>query len=70
MESTQIGLKAILDWAIDNKVEEVCIGMPHRGRLSILTHTCGKPFWKVLREFTGKLIKNEFNSYGQSGDVK
>jgi len=33
--------------------------MAHRGRLSLLHHTCGKPFWKILREFTGKNIINE-----------
>jgi len=62
MESTEIGLKTILDSSIEYKFEEVCIGMPHRGRLSILAHVCGKPFWKILREFTGKNIKNEFNA--------
>jgi 2-oxoglutarate dehydrogenase E1 component len=51
-------------------MNEIVIGMPHRGRLSILHHVSGKPFWKILREFTGKNIKNEFGKYGESGDVK
>lgn len=51
-------------------MNEIVIGMPHRGRLSVLHHTAGKPFWKILREFTGKNIKNEFDEYGESGDVK
>jgi len=42
-------------------MDEIVIGMSHRGRLSVLHHTTGKPFWKIIREFTGKNLKNEFD---------
>lgn len=51
-------------------MQEIVIGMSHRGRLSVLHHTAGKPFWKIIREFTGKNLKTNFDGYGESGDVK
>jgi len=51
-------------------MDEIVIGMSHRGRLSVLHHTTGKPFWKIIREFTGKNLKKDFDGYGEAGDVK
>ena len=36
-------------------VEEVVIGMPHRGRLNVLTRIMGKPYVAVFSEFQGNL---------------
>jgi len=56
-----VGLKSIIDVAIDSNMDEIVIGMSHRGRLSVLHHTAGKPFWKIIREFTGKNLKKDFD---------
>ena len=48
--------------------QEVVIGMPHRGRLNILTNVMGKPFRAVFNEFQGGSFKPE--DVDGSGDVK
>ncbi len=49
-------------------VKEVVLGMPHRGRLNVLTAFMGKPYVAMLSEFNGNLaIPDHINS---SGDVK
>ncbi|MEY4322322.1 MAG: hypothetical protein RL410_103 [Actinomycetota bacterium] len=60
-------IDAILEEAADKSFEEVCIGMPHRGRLNMLANIAGKSYGNIFREFEGH--------YGQesvqgSGDVK
>lgn len=47
--------------------KEVKIGMPHRGRLNILTNVIQKPLKKIFREFAGD---PGIASGGVSGDVK
>ena len=47
--------------------KEVKIGMPHRGRLNILTNVIQKPLKKVFKEFAGD---PGIASGGVSGDVK
>lgn len=37
------GLKSAFDSLVDNGVEKVIIGMPHRGRLNILANVVRKP---------------------------
>ena len=34
-------------------IEEVVIGMPHRGRLNLLARTMGKPYVAIFSEFQG-----------------
>jgi 2-oxoglutarate dehydrogenase E1 component len=51
-----------------NGVEEVVFGMPHRGRLSVVTNVLKKPYKVVLSEFLGKFAHIE--KLGLSGDVK
>ena len=51
---------------------EVLIGIAHRGRLNVLTHTVGRSYTSILREFEGErsidaLIADE---EGGTGDVK
>ncbi|MFV0292457.1 MAG: 2-oxoglutarate dehydrogenase E1 component [Paracoccus sp. (in: a-proteobacteria)] len=49
-------------------VKEVVIGMPHRGRLSVLANVMSKPFRAIFHEFQGGSYKPE--DVDGSGDVK
>lgn len=42
-ESFVPGLKVCLDTLVDKGTEKVIIGMPHRGRLSVLVNVVRKP---------------------------
>jgi 2-oxoglutarate decarboxylase len=48
-------------------MDEVCIGMPHRGRLNVLANIAGKSPAQIFREFEGKA---DPKSVQGSGDVK
>jgi 2-oxoglutarate dehydrogenase E1 component len=49
-------------------VKEIIVGMPHRGRLNMLTKVMGKPYASMLSEFQGNLAFPE--DLNISGDVK
>ncbi len=49
-------------------MKELVIGMPHRGRLNVLTNMMGKPFSAVFSEFQGNSANPE--DVQGSGDVK
>jgi len=49
-------------------VKEIVIGMPHRGRLSVLANVMGKPYRAIFNEFQGGSFKPE--DVNGSGDVK
>ena len=49
-------------------VREIAIGMPHRGRLSVLANVLGKPYRAIFNEFQGGSFKPE--DVDGSGDVK
>jgi 2-oxoglutarate dehydrogenase E1 component len=49
-------------------VEEIIIGMPHRGRLSVLANVMAKPFRAIFNEFQGGSFKP--TDVEGSGDVK
>ncbi len=49
-------------------VREIAIGMPHRGRLSVLANVMGKPYRAIFNEFQGGSFKPE--DVDGSGDVK
>ncbi len=66
-ESVIAVLDRILSNAADEGMEEVCIGMPHRGRLNVLANIAGKSYGQIFREFEGKL---DPKSVQGSGDVK
>jgi 2-oxoglutarate dehydrogenase E1 component len=57
----------ILDFAVENGVESVFMGMAHRGRLNTLINIMGKSASKMFKKF-----KNELDpeAYQGSGDVK
>ena len=60
-------LDAILSSAANADIEEVCIGMPHRGRLNVLANIAGKSYGQIFREFEGNY---DPVSVQGSGDVK
>ena len=49
-------------------LEEVVVGMAHRGRLNILTNVIGKPFTAIFSEFQGNPANPE--DVQGSADVK
>ena len=49
-------------------MEDIVIGMPHRGRLNVLANVMGKPYRAIFNEFQGGSFKPE--EVDGSGDVK
>ena len=66
-ESTIAALDAIINSGAEKGVEEVVIGMAHRGRLNVLVNTLGKTYEQIFNEFEGEVIPDL--SFGD-GDVK
>ena len=60
-------LDAILDSSAKSGLEEVCIGMPHRGRLNVLANIGGKSYGQIFQEFEGHYAENSVQG---TGDVK
>ncbi|MCB7138080.1 multifunctional oxoglutarate decarboxylase/oxoglutarate dehydrogenase thiamine pyrophosphate-binding subunit/dihydrolipoyllysine-residue succinyltransferase subunit [Cellulosimicrobium marinum] len=60
-------LDAILSRAAENGLDEVGIGMAHRGRLNVLANIAGKSYAQIFAEFEGNL---DPKSVQGSGDVK
>ncbi|MBA4750515.1 MAG: 2-oxoglutarate dehydrogenase E1 component [Alphaproteobacteria bacterium] len=67
-ESLIPAMEFMLERAGDLGVEEVVLGMAHRGRLNVLTHILGKPPRAIFSEFQGTTaLPDDFQG---SGDVK
>ncbi len=60
-------MDAAIDQCAEHGLDEVVIGMPHRGRLNVLANIVGKPYSQIFSEFEGNL--NPSQAHG-SGDVK
>jgi len=59
-------LETLTSTGASNGVEEVILGMAHRGRLGTLCNFMGKTYESMLKKFEG----SEFNPYQIDGDVK
>ncbi|MET0461557.1 MAG: 2-oxoglutarate dehydrogenase E1 component, partial [Chitinophagaceae bacterium] len=66
-ETTIAALDAIINTAADHDVQEVVIGMAHRGRLNILANIMGKTYEQIFSEFEGTAKVDQTMG---SGDVK
>ena len=60
-------LDAVLSAAAEAALDEVVIGMAHRGRLNVLANIVGKPYAQIFGEFEGNLDPR--SAHGD-GDVK
>ena len=66
-ETTIAALDEIITVAANNNVQEVVIGMAHRGRLNILANILGKTYEEIFSEFEGTAVMDQTMG---SGDVK
>ena len=66
-ETTIPALDAIINTACENGVEEIVLGMAHRGRLNVLANIMGKTYENIFNEFEGTIPSD--TTMG-SGDVK
>ncbi|MFO0414229.1 MAG: 2-oxoglutarate dehydrogenase E1 component [Bacteroidota bacterium] len=66
-ETTIAALDAIINTAADQGVQEVAIGMAHRGRLNVLANIMGKTYEQIFSEFEGTAKVDQTMG---SGDVK
>jgi 2-oxoglutarate dehydrogenase E1 component len=66
-ESAVPALEAIIRRSAELGVDEIVIGMPHRGRLNVLANVMGKPYTAIFAEFQGAAVTDDVLG---SGDVK
>ncbi len=66
-ESTIALIDEILQGAAEAELDEVAIGMAHRGRLNVLANIAGKTYGQIFREFEGT---QDPKTVQGSGDVK
>ncbi len=66
-ETTIAALDAIINTAANQEVQEVVIGMAHRGRLNVLANIMGKTYEQIFSEFEGTATIDQTMG---SGDVK
>lgn len=66
-ETAIAALDAMVDVAADHGVEEVVMGMAHRGRLNVLANILGKTYEQIFSEFEGT---GKVDQTMGTGDVK
>ncbi|MGL5824909.1 MAG: multifunctional oxoglutarate decarboxylase/oxoglutarate dehydrogenase thiamine pyrophosphate-binding subunit/dihydrolipoyllysine-residue succinyltransferase subunit, partial [Nocardioides sp.] len=66
-ETTIPVLDELCEAAAEAALDEVCIGMAHRGRLNVLANIVGKKYSQIFREFEGNIDPRTVQG---SGDVK
>ncbi|MCH8616204.1 2-oxoglutarate dehydrogenase E1 component [Sphingomonas sp. SM33] len=67
-ESAIPALEAVIKYGGQYGVEEIDVGMAHRGRLNVLSNVMGKPYRAIFHEFAGGATNPA--DVGGSGDVK
>ncbi|KTB06148.1 2-oxoglutarate dehydrogenase, mitochondrial [Nakaseomyces glabratus] len=66
LEAVVPGIKTLIDRSVEMGVEDVVLGMAHRGRLNVLSNVVRKPNESIFSEFQGTTKKDVEGS----GDVK
>ena len=66
-ETTIAALDAAIHSAAEHDVQEIVIGMAHRGRLNVLANIMGKTYEQIFSEFEGTATPDQTMG---SGDVK
>ena len=61
-------IEKIITLSSEAKLDNIELGMAHRGRLNLLTNICHKPYEQMISEFKGASSLPE--KYDVSGDVK
>eukprot|EP00933_Yihiella_yeosuensis_P034709 TRINITY_DN28184_c0_g1_i1.p1 TRINITY_DN28184_c0_g1~~TRINITY_DN28184_c0_g1_i1.p1 ORF type:complete len:1048 (+),score=248.64 TRINITY_DN28184_c0_g1_i1:100-3243(+) len=76
-ETAISGINAAIEKAAELGITEAVVGMPHRGRLNILTNVVGKPLTQMFAEFKGThydfddiVEKSQEDDWLFAGDVK
>ncbi|CAR24998.1 alpha-ketoglutarate dehydrogenase KGD1 [Lachancea thermotolerans CBS 6340] len=67
LEGVVPGIKTLIDKSVELGVEDVVLGMAHRGRLNVLSNVVRKPNESIFSEFQGSAAPEEYEG---SGDVK
>src|SRR5215207_9901339 len=67
-ESMIPALESVIKYGGQYGVQEIAIGMAHRGRLNVLSNVMGKPYRAIFHEFAGGATNPA--DVGGSGDVK
>ena len=67
LEAVVPGIKTLIDRSVELGVEDVVLGMAHRGRLNVLSNVVRKPNESIFSEFQGTTTTNNIEG---SGDVK
>ncbi len=67
-ESAIPALEAVIKYGGLMGIEEIDVGMSHRGRLNVLSNVMGKPYRAIFHEFAGGATNPA--DVGGSGDVK
>lgn len=65
-ESLIPALDTLINRSADHGVQEVIVGMAHRGRLNVLANIFGKSYSQIFSEFEGKAFDTDL----MAGDVK
>ena len=65
LDTMLVLLEVLADEASKLQVEELCLGMAHRGRLNVLCNFMGKPYELMIKEFEG----SEIETYGIDGQI-
>ncbi|CAI6452720.1 BPK_HP2_G0024600.mRNA.1.CDS.1 [Saccharomyces cerevisiae] len=67
LESVVPGIKTLVDRSVELGVEDIVLGMAHRGRLNVLSNVVRKPNESIFSEFKGSSARDDIEG---SGDVK
>ncbi len=67
-EATIAAIHQIMESCVNDGVDEIVIGMSHRGRLNVMANIVGQPLHHIFAMFQGESIVPE--NFDGSGDVK